>query len=505
MKKRKYEEEIAELQELVINHSDKLTDPNTENSITTLKNHYSESTKKNYRNCFEIELFPTPSQRDIFLCWLDATTEMSNATVDRINYLRSMKKKWFKINKKDYFNQLKDNPLFTQFVQDETDEEYEWSKRERELKFLNSQDELTYFREKYNYSFNYKLLRSKELMDIKKEIQKKSYVRRHEKNMKWLELPENQHLKKAKIYTHILDASIKYTCASYITMYKNYNSGHIKKYSFKHLKFDRKNRVLEIESETFKGRGLRNIFGDIKAQRKTKEGYINFDFHSNKSTSTLKYDQRKERFFLYVSRKLEVEYNKKEKEFICIDPGVKTPLTCMTEDFFFDFGKEVSDKLYDNYNYLKLLKRNESIPNKIKKKHRRRIKYKTKNLVNNFHWKGANILSKSCNVVYFGNMNIGSILSKQNSLGKLSKKVLISLRFGEFVEKIKYKCCSRNTAFVLVDESFTTKTCSYCGFYDRTFTTPRVYDCKSCHKSIDRDQNSCRNIYLKSTLDKYRC
>jgi putative transposase len=51
-----------------------------------------------------------------------------------------------------------------------------------------------------------------------------------------------------------------------------------------------------------------------------------------------------------------------------------------------------------------------------------------------------------------------------------------------------------------IDEFYTSKTCSLCGSYNPKLGSDKIYNCINCKKSIDRDINGCRNIYMKQYI-----
>ena len=65
---------------------------------------------------------------------------------------------------------------------------------------------------------------------------------------------------------------------------------------------------------------------------------------------------------------------------------------------------------------------------------------------------------------------------------------------------VKYKCSINNNNFKLVNEYYTSKTCSLCGNYNNKLEGNKIYNCKNCNSSIDRDINGCRNIYMKQFM-----
>ena len=69
--------------------------------------------------------------------------------------------------------------------------------------------------------------------------------------------------------------------------------------------------------------------------------------------------------------------------------------------------------------------------------------------------------------------------------------------------KSKFKCKEYKRKLILVNESFTSKTCTKCGNLKNDLGSSKVYNCKNCGISIDRDHNGARNILLKTIKTIY--
>ena len=90
--------------------------------------------------------------------------------------------------------------------------------------------------------------------------------------------------------------------------------------------------------------------------------------------------------------------------------------------------------------------------------------------------------------------NYNSILSNE------SKVACLRTRYFNFQLRLKYKCSINNKKFKLIDEYYTSKTCSLCGYYNDKLGGNKIYNCNNCKKSLDRDINGCRNIYMKQFI-----
>ena len=83
-------------------------------------------------------------------------------------------------------------------------------------------------------------------------------------------------------------------------------------------------------------------------------------------------------------------------------------------------------------------------------------------------------------------------------LSKITKRLMCMFSFFSFKEKLKYKCSYYNKNLIIVDESYTSKTCGNCGCLNDVKGS-EVYDCIHCDSTFDRDVNGSRNIFIKNT------
>ena len=108
---------------------------------------------------------------------------------------------------------------------------------------------------------------------------------------------------------------------------------------------------------------------------------------------------------------------------------------------------------------------------------------------------------KNFNNVLIGDMSAKQIVKKSNNiLSKETKTACLRTRFYQFRQRLNYKCTLNKVNYVLVNECYTSKICSLCGNYNDKLKGEKIYNCKKCNISIDRDINACRNIYIKSLM-----
>jgi putative transposase len=88
---------------------------------------------------------------------------------------------------------------------------------------------------------------------------------------------------------------------------------------------------------------------------------------------------------------------------------------------------------------------------------------------------------------------------KKHKLCSNTNRHLMCLSHFTFKERLKTKCFEYNVHLKLVDESYTSKTCTQCGMLNQSLSGKKIFECKKCEIKINRDVNGARNIYLKNT------
>ena len=73
---------------------------------------------------------------------------------------------------------------------------------------------------------------------------------------------------------------------------------------------------------------------------------------------------------------------------------------------------------------------------------------------------------------------------------------MLGLSHGAFKKKLIGRCKRNGNDVIIMDESYTSKTCGKCGeLHD--INGKEVYKCTKCGLRIDRDINGARNIMIR--------
>ena len=80
----------------------------------------------------------------------------------------------------------------------------------------------------------------------------------------------------------------------------------------------------------------------------------------------------------------------------------------------------------------------------------------------------------------------------------MSKRISHILRHYQFRQRLAYKCACYGISFKIVNEAYTTKTCSICGHNNNHITNDNIIICAGCGIVIDRDTGGSRGIAIKA-------
>ena len=67
-----------------------------------------------------------------------------------------------------------------------------------------------------------------------------------------------------------------------------------------------------------------------------------------------------------------------------------------------------------------------------------------------------------------------------------------------FRQRLTFKCRQFGCKVAIVNEAYTSKTCSCCGNVKYNLGGAKVYKCRACRAVMDRDVNGAKNIFLRN-------
>ena len=182
-------------------------------------------------------------------------------------------------------------------------------------------------------------------------------------------------------------------------------------------------------------------------------------------------------------------YINHNERIIALDPGIRKFLVGYDPS-----GKSVVFGKEAKYLIGKYLDENDRLQSQGKSQKHNNLKQR--NLIQEMHWKIVNYLVKNYDVILYPDFRIQQMISGRR-LSRRTKRFMTSFMFYQFKEKLKYKCEMYNKKLIIVDESYTSKTCTNCGILNENKGNEQLL-CSSCGLGVDRDVAGARNIYLKN-------
>jgi len=172
----------------------------------------------------------------------------------------------------------------------------------------------------------------------------------------------------------------------------------------------------------------------------------------------------------------------KGKRIISLDPGIRKFMVGYDpQGKIILIGEGVSSKILELYGT--------DDPDKFRK---------IKNHVKELHHKTINYLIKNYDTILLPEFNTSQMLKGKN-LSRMTKYTMQALSFYAFKQRLKYKCALYGKELIIVNESYTSCTCTGCGFINSK-SSKEVLTCERCTLTLDRDIKGSRNIFIKNSI-----
>ena len=263
------------------------------------------------------------------------------------------------------------------------------------------------------------------------------------------------------------------------------------------------------EMEMFKGGPFK--FGSFQAKDKIFKGNRYKEIFRDKKGDVLepKHDcfihrDRYNRYYLITPYKEKVKKTPK-KGIVSIDPGLRKFLSTFSPDGEFGFlGENCRERLWgllEKIDHYDRELNKEGLNPKHKRTLRRRktaVYRKMSDLKKELHDKTIAYLTDRYKTILLGKLNVSHLTGrKRRSLRTKETRSLLTLAHCEFRTKLAHKCREKSVILGVVNESWTSKTCTGCGLINRHLGGSEVFNCRKCPTKIDRDLNGARNILIK--------
>jgi putative transposase len=312
--------------------------------------------------------------------------------------------------------------------------------------------------------------------------------------------------------SHVKSNSVRDCFKARKTCFSLLKSGKIKKFTL-HFRKKRKGGSIVLPKTSVK----MEKGGEIIVYKRRKFGKLgNLKTRSKKAkrliSGGLSYDPRilldsVRKYWILIPYDVKVENQEfdKRKEFVSLDPGVRTFQTFYSPNGIYgEIGKNDFGRIYRLSRHLDDL---QSRMTKVKSRKRYRMKkaYRSlinriKNLVNEVHRKTAVYLTRNFKNIILPKFETSRMVAGKRDGRTIQSKVargLLTWSHYRFKELLREKCLLTNTKLLIVTEEYTSKTCGKCGNINKSLGGKKIFTCYRCGLKIDRDLNGARNIFLK--------
>jgi putative transposase len=223
---------------------------------------------------------------------------------------------------------------------------------------------------------------------------------------------------------------------------------------------------------------------------------------SNDASAKVLFDKGRYYLVLLISEE-EAEFPVGKNDSIALDPGVRTFQTGYSPTGqIYKFGEnqaELVKKLHSRIDKLKSDMTDKKYKTRYNIKRRlAKLDGKVRDIIDNLHNQCGYFLAKNYDTVLLPSFGT-SKMQESDTLCSVVKRRMNSLAHYRFQQKLSYLCQKYYSKLVIVDESYTTKTCGGCGLIREDVGSDKIYTCKNCHYCLDRDVHGARNIWLKNS------
>ena len=240
-----------------------------------------------------------------------------------------------------------------------------------------------------------------------------------------------------------------------------------------------------------------------------KIGKVNKKYKNLEINNDCRIIKKKNKFWIIIPVEEKINKEKKKINYCGTDMGIKTFATTFGSngciEYKHDYVKNKLDKLNSKIDILKGCRMNSRPRNYKNKRIRKRTlnKYENKkiNIVNELHWKTINDMVKNNDFIMHGDIKSHDIVShgKKYKYKRDLNRNFNDLKFYLFKQRLEYKAKLKNKKVFLVNEAYTTQTCSFCGNKYKPGVS-RIYKCSNCKRNIGRDVNAAKNILMKGII-----
>ena len=129
----------------------------------------------------------------------------------------------------------------------------------------------------------------------------------------------------------------------------------------------------------------------------------------------------------------------------------------------------------------------------------RRLRDRIRNLIDEVHKQLAVHLARSYDLVMIPKFEVSQMIRKVGrKIGAKTARQMATWAHYRFRQRLTFKCRQFGCKVAIVNEAYTSKTCSCCGNVKYNLGGAKVYKCGNCGAVMDRDVNGAKNIFLRN-------
>lgn len=308
---------------------------------------------------------------------------------------------------------------------------------------------------------------------------------------------------KGQVHSRIPRGAVSKFCSSLNSAISNYKNGNISEFTMRFMSKKKNTEYVNFEDEHYPSfiNQIKSHYWYRTQDRKRKKISLS-DINTKKRVLEIIYEKETGRYFLHypverdwypsddIRNDSQIKYVVRGERLISLDPGIRKFMVGYDPEGLSIFIAEKASIELTNL-LLEIDCKNSHGYTKNYKEWKR-----IKNLVSELHWKTISYLIENYDIILLPDFRISEMI-KSKKLSRMVKRLMCMFSFFSFKEKLKYKCDMHNKKLIIVDESYTSCTCTRCGFINETKGKESLV-CSSCNLSIDRDAAGARNIFIKN-------
>jgi putative transposase len=189
---------------------------------------------------------------------------------------------------------------------------------------------------------------------------------------------------------------------------------------------------------------------------------------------------------------------------IALDPGNRAFFTGYDGASVLEIGKGDIGRINRLCSHLdNLLSRAALSPSKRQRykmiKAANRIRERISCLVKDLHNKVASTLVRNYKLIFLPTYETSQmVLKSSRKINRKSVRNMLTWSHAKFASHLEQMARRSGVLVIRCNESYTSKTCTNCGFIHHKLGSAKVFNCPNCNIRIKRDINGARNIMLRA-------